>query len=113
MPHGVCPVKAPRITGKQHLTDEAKFLNRPVASWLVEYEDEVVRRGTRRSVGHVFGMLNAPRGVRVRVRIDWLIPGISWWCHAISMAASRSSALVPCAFGRGGAAPHRRRFITT
>jgi hypothetical protein len=32
MPHGVCPVKAPRITGKQHLTDEAKFLNRPVAS---------------------------------------------------------------------------------
>ena len=35
-----------RITGKQHLTDEAKFLNRPVASWPVEYEDEVVTRGT-------------------------------------------------------------------
>ena len=35
-----------RITGKQHLTDEAKFLNRPAASWPVEYEDEVVTRGT-------------------------------------------------------------------
>jgi hypothetical protein len=46
MPHGVCPVKAPRITGKQHLTDEAKFLNRAVASWPVEYEDEVVTRCT-------------------------------------------------------------------
>jgi hypothetical protein len=34
-----------RIIGKQHLT-EAKFLNRPVASWPVEYEDEVVTRGT-------------------------------------------------------------------
>jgi hypothetical protein len=64
MPHGVCPVKAPRITAKQHLTDEAKFLNRPVARWPVEYEDEVVTRGTR-SVGHVLGMLNVPRGVRV------------------------------------------------
>ena len=28
------------------MTDEAKFLNRPVASWPVEYEEEVVTRGT-------------------------------------------------------------------
>jgi hypothetical protein len=28
-------------------------------------------------------------------------------------AASRSSASVPCAYGRGRAAPHRRSFITT
>jgi len=44
MPHGVCPVKAP-AHHRQHPTDEAKFLNRPVPSWPVEYEDEVVTRG--------------------------------------------------------------------
>jgi hypothetical protein len=38
-----------RITGKQHLI-EAKFLNRLVASWPVEHEDEVATRGTT-SVG--------------------------------------------------------------
>ena len=53
-----------RITGKQHLTGEAKFLNRPVTGWPVEYEDEVVTRGTT-PVGHVFGTLSVPGGVRV------------------------------------------------
>jgi len=65
MPHGVCPVKAPTHHRQATSDRRAKFLNRPVASWPVEYEDEVVTRGTTPVVGHVFGMLNVRRGVHV------------------------------------------------
>ena len=94
------------------MTDEAKFLNRPVASWPVEYEEEVVTRGTTPVGRPCLRDVERSEG-RPRLRIDWLIPGISWCCHAISTAASRSSASVPCASGCGRAAPHRRCFITT